>query len=271
MPAKKKKSGDAAAPKQNDVAEATKEDVPKIAGEEAPGDMDDPLAMLGGMGEEQVYKVTAMTDQTEASGATAKETEDTTKAPKKQPKQGNKGYDAAAEAPNAPSTDAAQKTEVDEEAAKAAKREEIAAKVRAAQALREKQEKIDAFQEAKKKDIEEKGPSYYGEHNGITCDACATVPVFGYRYVCTSCASHDICESCYDAWAGGYGVMPNKLAKQPLSTDPNAHKFKLFKDHTFKSVVKGGGPTAKKEPKLKPNDKCNCGSGKKFKVCCMAK
>ena len=36
--------------------------------------------------------------------------------------------------------------------------------------------------------------------------------------------------------------------------DPNAVKIKV--------------PTAKKVKKLKPNDKCHCGSGKKLKKCC---
>ena len=36
--------------------------------------------------------------------------------------------------------------------------------------------------------------------------------------------------------------------------DPNAVKIKV--------------PTAKKVKKLKPNDKCHCGSNKKFKKCC---
>ncbi|CAE7600236.1 Herc2 [Symbiodinium pilosum] len=116
------------------------------------------------------------------------------------------------------------------EAIKDAKRAEIAARVAAAQAERQKAEALKTFQEAKKQEIDEKGTSYYGEHQGITCDACAVVPIFGYRYVCKSCASHDVCESCYDAWAGGTGVMPNKLAKQTLSTNPADHSFRLYKE-----------------------------------------
>ena len=163
-------------------------------------------------------------------------------------------------------------------------------------------------------------------------DACAVVPIFGYRYACKSCSSHDVCESCFDAWAGGTGrkgcgfdshklghkvmwyiisyteskysktstgpwttfqylstnagVMPNKLAKQTLSTNPTDHSFKLYKeckvsgccnishafrsyrlfreawsvlqqDQTFKPVVKpAGGASTKSAPKLKPNDNC---------------
>mmetsp|Transcript_86875 Transcript_86875/g.153636 ORF Transcript_86875/g.153636 Transcript_86875/m.153636 type:complete len:168 (+) Transcript_86875:127-630(+) len=158
----------------------------------------------------------------------------------------------------------------EDELAKEAKRAEIAAKVAAVQAERVKAAAVADFQAAKKKEIEEKGTAYYGEHQGITCDGCAVQPIFGYRYTCKSCASHDVCEACYDSWAGGTGVMPNGLNKQVLSTNPADHTFRLHKDSTFKSVVKGGGgPTQKSAPKLKPNDTCDCGSGKKFKKCCM--
>ncbi|CAK9060247.1 unnamed protein product [Durusdinium trenchii] len=185
--------------------------------------------------------------------------------------------DATIESPEAPKPEAApedqaEKVPLSEEEEKERKRAEIAQRVAAAKALREKDEALKAFQEAKRKEIEEKGAtSYYGEHQGITCDACAVIPIFGYRYACKSCASHDVCESCYDAWAGGQGVMPNKLAKQTLSTHPEDHSFKLYKDQTFKAVVKTGGYTAKSAPKLKPNDNCDCGSGKKYKKCCMNK
>mmetsp|Transcript_55678 Transcript_55678/g.148042 ORF Transcript_55678/g.148042 Transcript_55678/m.148042 type:complete len:187 (+) Transcript_55678:24-584(+) len=179
----------------------------------------------------------------------------------------NTKVDEGAEAPKAQGP--VKPEEVDEEAAKAAKRAEIVAKVKAAQELREKQARLEAFREAKKEEIAEKGTAYFGEHAGIHCDACATVPIFGYRYLCKSCSAHDICESCYDAWAGGDGVMPNKLSMQVLSTNPADHSFKLHKDQTFKSVVKGDKTTVKSEPKLKPNDTCSCGSGKKYKKCCM--
>ncbi|CAE8620024.1 unnamed protein product [Polarella glacialis] len=159
-----------------------------------------------------------------------------------------------------------------EELEKEAKRAEIMAKVAAAKAEREKVAGYEAAQEVKKKEIDEKGTSWYGEHQGITCDGCATIPIFGYRYSCKSCASHDVCESCYDAWAGGTGVMPNGLAKQTLSTNASDHTFHMFKDHTFKSVVKStAGPTLKSAAKQKPNDECACASGKKFKKCCMNK
>merc|ERR1719223_1742705 len=117
---------------------------------------------------------------------------------------------------------APQKTD---EELKAEKRKEIMAKLEAAKAAQAKAAQVAAFAEAKKKEIDEKGTSYFGEHIGITCDGCATVPIFGYRYLCKSCASHDICEACYDAWAGGTGVMPNGLNKQVLSTNAADHSF----------------------------------------------
>lgn len=87
------------------------------------------------------------------------------------------------------------------------------------------------------------------------------------RYKCKQCANHDVCETCYDSWANG--KMENGLSKQVLSTNAADHQFNLFKDKSFKSLVKGSGQTAKKEEKkVGPNDPCPCGSGKKFKKCC---
>jgi hypothetical protein len=159
----------------------------------------------------------------------------------------------------------------DEEAAKAAKRKEIEEKVKKAQEARQQAENRKAAEEMKKKEIEEKGPSYFGNHNSITCDGCGIVPIFGYRYRCKQCANHDICETCYDSWMGGKGVLPNGLAKQTLSTNAADHTFYLFKDKGFKSLAKASGEPEKVCPKVKPNDPCSCGSGAKFKKCCMNK
>eukprot|EP00927_Polykrikos_kofoidii_P080101 TRINITY_DN7697_c0_g1_i1.p1 TRINITY_DN7697_c0_g1~~TRINITY_DN7697_c0_g1_i1.p1 ORF type:complete len:191 (+),score=50.34 TRINITY_DN7697_c0_g1_i1:109-681(+) len=157
----------------------------------------------------------------------------------------------------------------DEEAAKAAKRKEIQAKVAAAQATRQKQANEDAAKEEKKRMIDEKGTAYFGDHAGITCDGCGTAPVFGYRFRCKSCPNHDICETCFDAWCGGKGVITNGFAKQTLSSKPLDHSFYLHKDSGFKSMVSGAGATVKSAPKIKPNETCSCGSGKKYKKCCM--
>merc|ERR1719284_2251354 len=99
-------------------------------------------------------------------------------------------------------TPALEEIDVEAKAAevKDAKRREIEAKVAAAKAAREMAAQRDAAIESKKKEIEEKGTSYFGDHAGITCDGCATTPIFGYRYRCKQCPNHDICETCYDSW-----------------------------------------------------------------------
>ena len=79
--------------------------------------------------------------------------------------------------------------ELTDEEKKAAKRKEI-------------EEKVAALKLQQKKEADQK-TMYFGEHPGITCDGCGTVPVVGYRYRCKACPNHDVCESCYDSWAGG--------------------------------------------------------------------
>ena len=143
----------------------------------------------------------------------------------------------------------------DAEAAKAAKRKEI-------------EERLAALKLQKEKEAEQK-TMYFGEHNGITCDGCGVGPIVGYRYKCKQCPNHDVCESCFDEFKKGNAV--NGLAKQRISSDAADHTLELFKDKTFKSLVKGGGsgaaaPKAAKAPK--PNEPCSCGSGKKYKKCC---
>merc|ERR1711957_1051966 len=122
--------------------------------------------------------------------------------------------------------------------------------------------------EAKKKMIEEKGTSYYGDHVGITCDGCGVEGMFGYRFRCKECANHDICEACFDTWCNGKGTITNGLAKQAIGLKASDHTFSLYKDKACKSMV-SSGPTTKSEAKTKPNDPCPCGSGKKYKKCCM--
>eukprot|EP00929_Paragymnodinium_shiwhaense_P118336 TRINITY_DN90269_c0_g1_i1.p2 TRINITY_DN90269_c0_g1~~TRINITY_DN90269_c0_g1_i1.p2 ORF type:complete len:185 (+),score=92.92 TRINITY_DN90269_c0_g1_i1:91-645(+) len=154
---------------------------------------------------------------------------------------------------------------------KARKRAEVMAKVAAAKAEQQKKAEEAEAAEAKKKMIDEKGTSFYGDHAGITCDGCGIAPVFGYRFRCKNCPNHDICENCFDQWRGGKGVIANGLAKQVVSLKASDHQFYIHKDGGFKSMVSGGGPTAKSEAKQKPNDECKCGSGKKYKKCCMNK
>ena len=144
--------------------------------------------------------------------------------------------------------------ELTDEEKKAAKRKEI-------------EEKVAALKLQQKKEADQK-TMYFGEHPGITCDGCGTVPVVGYRYRCKACPNHDVCESCYDSWAGG--KMSNGLGKQVLSTNAADHSFALHRDKTFKPLVKGAATQKTAAEKVKPNDQCPCGSGKKYKKCCAA-
>jgi len=154
------------------------------------------------------------------------------------------------------------------------RRAEIAAKVAALKADR-------AREEARRTE-------YFGEHAGISCDGGSRVrssppvgdaetlyttgcglsaPLVGYRYRCKKCANHDVCESCYGLWDGGNGTVANALNQQKLSPDAKEHYFVMHKDKGFKPLVRGAGAKAVAK-KVKPNDPCDCGSGKKYKRCC---
>jgi len=146
-----------------------------------------------------------------------------------------------------------------DEAAKEAKRAEVAAKVAA---LRAEQAK------AKEEAPAPLDKEYYGTHSAITCDGCGVEPIEGYRYRCSKCANHDLCEMCWTSWKGGN--LPY-AEKQKLSSDPADHDFSRFKSEGFKRLLSSDGAaglTEKKAAKVKPNDPCPCGSGKKYKKCC---
>jgi len=65
---------------------------------------------------------------------------------------------------------------------------------------------------------------------------------------------------------------PNPNPDQVLSANATDHSFALHKDKTFKPLVKGKpGEKATAAPKIGANDPCSCGSGKKYKKCCMNK
>ena len=72
---------------------------------------------------------------------------------------------------------------------------------------------------------------------------------------------------CFDEFKKGNAV--NGLAKQRISSDAADHTLELYKDKSFKSLVKSSGAAAPKAAKApKPNEPCSCGSGKKYKKCC---
>merc|ERR1712166_71950 len=115
--------------------------------------------------------------------------------------------------------------------------------------------------------------SKYGTHKKITCDGCGTEPIVGYRWRCKTCANHDICDMCFEQVKAG--VLPQLASQQrlnPVSAKLEDHEFFCFAEGgVFQAMAKGGttGPTVKQAKKVKPNDPCSCGSGKKFKKCCQ--
>ena len=81
-----------------------------------------------------------------------------------------------------------------------------------------------------------------------------------------------MCEACYEQFRAGSMPHVNKLNPM-VSKDVTAHSFVQHADG--KSFTRIGGsrknePAQKKAGKLKPNDPCACGSGKKHKKCCGA-
>jgi|TARA_B110000211_G_C13685348_1_gene380663 hypothetical protein len=112
----------------------------------------------------------------------------------------------------------------------------------------------------------------YGTHSGITCDGCNVQPMVGYRWRCKNCDNHDLCDACYDEFKNGKLLHAN-ARRNPISQKLSDHAFFCFAEPgVFKPMVKqkgaASGPTKKKKKKLKPNDPCHCGSGKKLKKCC---
>ena len=150
------------------------------------------------------------------------------------------------------------------EQTKEERRAEIMAKIAAAQAA------TAAAAAAPKEEV--LNSKDYGTHSGITCDGCNVQPMVGYRWRCKNCANHDLCDACYDEFKNGKLVHAN-ARRNPISTKLIDHTFFCWAEPgVFKPMVKqqgaASGPTKKKGKKLKPNDPCHCGSGKKLKKCC---
>jgi preprotein translocase subunit SecA len=167
--------------------------------------------------------------------------------------------DVSVEVAAAPEPEPASASEDD---AMAKKRAEIMAKVAAAKAAQEKakeEEKLDA--------------SKFGTHKSITCDGCGTVPIVGYRWRCRSCKNHDLCDICYESFKGG--KLPQSVDQQrcnPVSPRVEDHEFFAYAEQGSFSGMKGASGAPKvKTKKTKPNEPCPCGSGKKYKKCCMNK
>eukprot|EP01061_Rhynchopus_euleeides_P032642 TRINITY_DN542_c0_g1_i1.p2 TRINITY_DN542_c0_g1~~TRINITY_DN542_c0_g1_i1.p2 ORF type:complete len:161 (+),score=81.65 TRINITY_DN542_c0_g1_i1:54-536(+) len=140
-----------------------------------------------------------------------------------------------------------------------AKRAEIAAQVEEA---RRQQDAALKAEEKRLHDMKLK----FGTHYGITCDGCEAAPVVGYRWRCTKCKNHDVCEACHEKFQQGTFVHTNRL--NTISTKIEDHEFVV-------EAQMGGGfkpmhkeAYAKTEKRVKPNEPCTCKSGKKYKKCC---
>ena len=149
------------------------------------------------------------------------------------------------------------------------KREEVMrrlAEAREAQAAAAKR-----AEEAKKKKFEAAPEARkFGTHTGITCDGCAVQPILGYRWRCRICKNHDLCDACYDVFKTEGKLLHVNSRRNPISTIPDRHEFyALAEQGCFKGLNSGpGGATRKPTKKIKPNEPCPCGSGKKYKKCC---
>jgi len=84
---------------------------------------------------------------------------------------------------------------------------------------------------------------------------------------CVAPCKRTRCVSIPGLWDGGNGTVANALNQQKLSPDAKEHYFVMHKDKGFKPLVRGAGAKAVAK-KVKPNDPCDCGSGKKYKRCC---
>lgn len=88
------------------------------------------------------------------------------------------------------------------------------------------------------------------------------------RYKCKNCTNHDFCEACYEDFNGGV-LRDFTHRMNPVSKKLEDHQWDQYvSSKDFKSSLKQD--SASKAKKVKPNEPCTCGSGKKFKKCCGA-
>mmetsp|Transcript_10626 Transcript_10626/g.20891 ORF Transcript_10626/g.20891 Transcript_10626/m.20891 type:complete len:110 (+) Transcript_10626:394-723(+) len=103
---------------------------------------------------------------------------------------------------------------------------------------------------------------------------CTARPIQGFRYKCKNCPNHDLCEQCYSKFQEGEHKQDASMARvNKVSTKAEDHEFYQHAETDTSFVPLGGAKKEVKAPvqavkKVKPNEPCTCGSGKKFKKCC---
>ena len=114
--------------------------------------------------------------------------------------------------------------------------------------------------------------SKFGTHVGITCDGCNCAPIVGFRWRCLNCDNHDLCDACYNVYRKEGRLLHQNKRRNPVSMRIEDHKFKVLVERGVFKCMTGasGGADKKLEKRQKPNAKCACGSGKKYKKCCGA-
>ena len=167
--------------------------------------------------------------------------------------------EAAPEPEPEPAPEPAPKPLTPEETAMMAKRALIIQQVKAAKEAQRMEQLNQPPPESKGLD-----PTKYGAHTSIVCDGCASDPIIGYRWKCTVCKNHDLCDVCHGKFQEGELIQGNK--EQEISMDAKDHAFESYAggSDTFKPAA-GMSKTKVNKKKVKPNEPCPCKSGKKFK------
>jgi len=96
----------------------------------------------------------------------------------------------------------------------------------------------------------------HDSRGGVTCPIEDKV-----KEVCKFPAGRQVCKECRDC------MLRNKV-KGYYYTDSNGLRLHYEKTRT---TADGKGVPIKADKKPKRNDKCTCGSGKKYKKCCLSK
>ena len=69
---------------------------------------------------------------------------------------------------------------------------------------------------------------------------------------------------------GETGMIMDGVSNSPITNDDKLHKLETeIQNKRLAQVATNRNPMKRTTEKIRPNDLCPCGSGKKFKKCCM--